>query len=90
MIALRQIIRKINDMVSRVELSRRPRSVSKRSEPSFKEVDIKCQTARPTASSGTSERAPLFPTSPMAIDEPAIIAARDAADHHGPNFVRAY
>ena len=90
MIALRQITRNTNDMVSRVELSNRLRSVSNRSAPSFSEVEISVQIARPIPKRGVSVRALLSPISPMAIDEPATIAAREAADHHGPNFVRAY
>jgi hypothetical protein len=32
----------------------------------------------------------LSPTRPIAIDDPVTTAARDAADHQGPIFVRAY
>lgn len=89
-IALRQITRSTSDIASRVELSSKLRSVSNRSAPSFNEVEIRVQIAKPIPSRGVRVRALLSPTSPMAIDEPVTIAASDAADHHGPSFVRAY
>ena len=89
-IAFLQITRSTSDIASSVELSSKLRSVSKRSAPSFNEVEISVQIAKPIPRRGVRVSALFSPTSPMAIDEPATIAARDAADHHGPNFVRAY
>ena len=90
MSTLRQITLNTNDMVSRVEFSSKLRSDSNREDPSFNELDISVQIARPIPRRGVMVRALLSPTSPIAIEEPATTAARAAADHHGPSFVRAY
>jgi hypothetical protein len=82
--------RKTSESSSIVELRSKLRSASKSSAPSLRETEISVQIASPIPSWGVKDKALLLPTRPIAIEDPATIAARDVADHHGPSLVRAY